>query len=65
MEKTLVIYVTGSYYKYHKLYVEHLFGIDEHQVLHVYRRDHATGEEFTIASFRTWDYFVIEESDDY
>lgn len=59
--KTLIIYVNDSYYKYYELFQQHLYEINDKNVLTVYTRDHRTGDESVKAMFRTWEYFVIEE----
>lgn len=63
-EKTLVIYVRESYYKYYRLFVEHLYEIDENNILTVYTRNTRTGHEAERAKFRNWDYLIIDSDED-
>ena len=58
--KELIVYIDGSYYKYHNLYVDHLHEITEKGHLIVYERDSHTGEEAIKAEFREWSYYIIE-----
>lgn len=57
--KRLIVYVANSYYRYPRLYEEHLYEINEQNVLTVYERNVHSGEETVCSVFRTWDYFVI------
>lgn len=58
--KTLIVYMGESYYKYHGLYSEYLFNVNNDSHLCVYERDAHTGEEKDVARFRSWDYFIVE-----
>lgn len=58
--KTLIVYVKDSYYKFEDLYHKHLYVIDN-GILYLYVRNEIDGSETVIASFRTWDYFLIDE----
>jgi len=57
--RTLIVYVNDSHYKYYNLFVDHLYEISDSNLI-VYSRDSSSGEEKTIACFRTWDYFIID-----
>ncbi len=63
--KTLIVYIGDTYYKYHRLYSECLFSVNDSSHLCVYERNIHTGEEKDVARFRTWDYFVIESERDF
>lgn len=63
--KTLVVYLGDSYYKYHGIYAQHLFTINDASHLCVYERNAHTGEERDVARFRNWDYFLVESDPDF
>lgn len=63
MEKTLIVYVKDSYYKYHRLFVDYLYEIDENNILTIYSRNSLTGEEIENARFRNWDYLIIDNGE--
>ena len=63
--KTLIVYMGDSYYKYHRLYSEHIFSVNESSHLCIYKRNPHTGKEREVARFRTWDYFLVESDIDF
>lgn len=58
--KTLIVYIKESYYKFPELYAKHVYSLGDH-MLHVFEVSKIDGEETLVASFRNWDYFIIEE----
>ncbi len=62
--KTLTVYIKDSFHKYPDLYKFNRFEINEYKELVVHQTDMITGEEYLVAQFRTWDYFLIEEDNE-
>ncbi len=70
--KNLVIYLNDSrnikspmdLFRYLNLYEEHSYEINENNILTIYKRNPATGEETAITKFKEWQYLQIEEDYD-
>jgi hypothetical protein len=58
--KTLIVYIKDSYYKFPGIFEKHIYTVDD-LLLDVYEISKVDGHESLVASFRNWDYFVIEE----
>lgn len=48
-------------FRYLNLFEEHSYEINENNILIVYKRNPATGEETAITKFKEWEYLQIEE----
>jgi len=59
--KTLVVYVKGSTYKFREVPKRFLYAIDKSNLLQVFARNPETGEESMAASFKDWEYFLVEQ----
>lgn len=62
--KTIIVYIKDSCYKYPNIYEEYFFSVTDFYHLEIYKRNKFTGDESLVATFRNWDYFVIEEDVD-
>jgi len=64
--KTLIINIKDSVFKYQNIYTEYEFelSLPQKDILTIYKRDPITGYNTTIASFRHWDYFIIEDDNE-
>jgi len=58
--KTLIVYHNDSVNRFVSLYRDHTFNVNEEGLITVMRRNPADGEEHVCASFRNWDYYIIE-----
>jgi len=64
-DKKLIVYLKDSCYKYSPLFSRFLYQVDEKGYLFVWYRDSLSGKETDAACFKEWDYYFVEEGNEY